>query len=291
MARTRKKTERGARAFVDVWVDCFAKHNLLTYASAIAFQILIALVPLIVLTLGVLGALGEQSVWKKQISPGIEKHLPGPTWQAVNYAAERILTHASAGLIVFGILLTIWELSGSVRATMGAMNQVYDTPEERGRWLRFGISIGLAVAIGTCFVGAILVLTLAKHLGGAAHAVVDVGRWIVSVLLLGVAVELLVRFAPAERRDKRWVTLGSAFIVVAWVIASLIYKVYVTEVASFRSTIGTFVAVLILTAYINVSAIVFLVGVQADELIRKDAVKGERGVFDHVRAALGQRAA
>ena len=85
-------------------------------------------------------------------------------------------------------------------------------------------------------------------------------------------------------------TLGSAFIIVAWVIASLIYKVYVSDVASFRSTIGTFGAVLVLTAYLNVSAIVFLVGVQADELIRKDAVRGERGVFDHVRAALGQRA-
>jgi membrane protein len=171
---------------------------------------------------------------------------------------------------------------------MGAMNKVYDTEEERSRWLRFGISIGLAFAIGACFLGAILVLTLAKHLGGSAHALVDIGRWILAVLLLGVAVELLVRFAPAEPREKRWVTLGSAFVVVAWVVASLIYKVYVSDVASFRSTIGTFVAVLILTAYLNVSAIVFLVGVQADELIRKDAVRGERGLFDHVRAVLGQ---
>jgi YihY family inner membrane protein len=150
------------------------------------------------------------------------------------------------------------------------------------------VSYGLAIAIGACFLGAILVLTLAKHLGGAAEDVVSVIRWFVAALLLGVAVELLIRFAPAERRDKRWVTLGSAFIVVSWVVASLIFRVYVTSIASFRSTIGTFVAVLILTAYINVSAIVFLVGVQVDELIRKDAARGERGVFDHVRAALGQ---
>ena len=290
MARTRKKAERGSRAFVDVWIDCFAKHNLLTYASAIAFQLLIALVPLVVLTLGVLGALGEQSVWKKQISPGIERRLPGPTWDAVNYAAKQILTHASAGLIAFGVVLTIWELSGSVRAAMGAMNRMYETEEERSRWLRFGVSFGLAVAIGACLLGAILVLTLAKHLGGSAHALVDVGRWILGVLLLGVAVELLVRFAPAEPRAKRWVTLGSAFIVVAWVVASLIFRVYVTSVASFRSTIGSFVAVLVLTAYLNVSAIVFLVGVQVDELIRKDAARGERGMLDHVRAALGQQA-
>jgi hypothetical protein len=43
-----------------------------------------------------------------------------------------------------------------------------------------------------------------------------VGRWIAAVLLLGVAVELRVRFAPAEPRDKRWGTLGSVFIRVAW---------------------------------------------------------------------------
>src|SRR5262249_12012046 len=63
-----RKAERGARAFVNVWIDCFAKHNLLAYASAIAFQILIALVPLSVLTLGVLGALDEQSVSRRSSS-------------------------------------------------------------------------------------------------------------------------------------------------------------------------------------------------------------------------------
>ena len=127
--------------FSKVWIDCFAKHNILTYASAVAFQLLIALVPLVVLTLGLLGALDEQTVWKKQISPGIERRLPGPTWDAVNYAAERILSHATVGLIIFGIALAIWELSGAVRATMGALNQMYDTDEQRSRYLRVATSV------------------------------------------------------------------------------------------------------------------------------------------------------
>jgi hypothetical protein len=48
-----------------------------------------------------------------------------------------------------------------------------------------------------------------------------------------------------------------------------------------------FVALLILTGYLYTSAIVFLAGVQADELIRKDATSGEKGMFKRVRAALG----
>src|SRR5947208_11625527 len=111
MARQRQRAQRGVRAFVDTWRECFAEHNLLTWASAIAFQALIALVPLTLLLLGVLGALDESSVWKKQISPGLKDHLPKSTFDAVNYAADRILTHAGAGLLAFGAVLTVWELS------------------------------------------------------------------------------------------------------------------------------------------------------------------------------------
>jgi membrane protein len=287
VARRRRQAKRGFRAFVDVWVDCFAKHNLLTWASAIAFQVLVALVPLAVLSLGLLGALGERRVWLTQLAPGIHKRLPPATWHAVNYAAERILAHATAGLLVFGAVLAIWEISGSVRAIMGALNRVYDTDDERSIYERFGVSFALSVAIGLCLVGSILILTLAKHVGGSVHFLLDIGRWILAVVLLSAAVQLLVRFAPAERRPKKWVTLGSAFTVVAWVVASLIFRVYVGSVANFRSTLGTFIAVLILTAYLYTTAIIFLVGVQADELIRKDASSGGRGLFDHVRAALG----
>jgi membrane protein len=288
MARTRRRWWERIRAFVALWSELFARHNLLTWASAIAFQVLVALVPLTVLALGILGALGERSVWTKQISPPIERRLPGPTWDAVDYAAKLILTHSTAGLLAFGAVLTIWEISGSVRAIMGALNRMYETEEDRPIWMRFGISIAIAIAIGVSLIGAALVVTVAKHLGGSLHALVGVVRWIIAVLLVGVAVELLVRFSPAERRPKKWVTLGSAFTVVAWIVASFIFRVYVSSVANFRSTFGSFVAVLVLTAYLYTSAIVFLVGVQADELMRAAPARGERGFFGRIAAALGQ---
>jgi uncharacterized BrkB/YihY/UPF0761 family membrane protein len=100
-------------------------------------------------------------------------------------------------------------------------------------------------------------------------------------------VNVLMRFAPAEPRAERWLSAGSAFIIVSWAVMSVIFRVYVTSIASFKSAWGTFVTILVLTTYINLSALVFLIGAQADELVRKDATPGERGLFDRVRAAFG----
>jgi membrane protein len=125
----------------------------------------------------------------------------------------------------------------------------------------------------------------------AAHcdleALLSVGRWIVALILLGAAVNVLLRFAPGEPRSERWLSAGSAFIVLSWAVMSVIFRVYVTSIASFKSAWGTFVTILILTAYLKISAIVFLVGAEADELIRKDASPGETGLFQRMRAAFG----
>ena len=72
------------RGIVDVWLDCFAKHNLLTYASAIAFQALVGLVPLVLLGFGILGALGERTVWENRMAPPVESRLPNEVFVATD---------------------------------------------------------------------------------------------------------------------------------------------------------------------------------------------------------------
>src|SRR5206468_10861922 len=49
--------------------DAFVQHNLLTYAAAIAFQGLVALILLAMLGLGLLGATGKESVWTDDVAP------------------------------------------------------------------------------------------------------------------------------------------------------------------------------------------------------------------------------
>jgi len=254
------------RGVVRIWVDCFRDHNLLTYASAIAFQALVALVPMVLLGFGILGALGARSVWEERMAPPVQSRLPEEVFAAIDYSVERILTSSSAGLIAFGLVATIWEVSGSVRAIMGALNAIHGEDETRPWWERFLVSFGTAVVVSASLLGAIGVVL-------SAHGTWTIGAWPLALVLLGFAVAVLVRVAPVREQPLRWASFGSVLVVGAWVVAGLVFRVYVKDVASFTTAWGSLVLVLVLTAFLYVNSIIFLVGVQLDELIEDGKLK------------------
>jgi hypothetical protein len=50
-------------------------------------------------------------------------------------------------------------------------------------------------------------------------------------------------------------------------------------VANFKTAAGSLTVFLVLTGYIYTSSIIFLEGVELDELLREDAREGQRGVL------------
>ena len=78
------------------------------------------------------------------------------------------------------------------------------------------------------------------------------------------------RFAPAERPEKRWASAGSILVIVVWIVASLLFKLWVTSVADFKSAVGSLTVLLFLSWYVFVSSAIFLIGAQLDELLRKE---------------------
>src|SRR5437588_771348 len=134
----------------------------------------------------------------------------------------------------------------------------------------FRALVALVPAIVLCLMTAVLVVSIAPKLGsGALHFVLGVGRWLVAAVLLGVAVGVLVRYAPAEHPRPRWASMGSIAIVGAWIVLSLVFRVWVSDVSNFKTGIGFLTAFLVLGAYIYLSVLVFIIGVQLDELLRK----------------------
>jgi membrane protein len=272
VARTRSKVGELADV-VRAVAGAFRKHSLSAHTGAIAFRLLVALVPLVLLGLALLGALGLEDVWRDSLAPAVQERVSSPVFTAIDYSVEEIFASGSAGLLAFASLLLLWELTRAVRAVTLGLNAIHDVGETRSRGRLVVTTLALAVACGVGVVGSLLSVIVVPRLGveGVAHVLLTILAWAVAVALLGVVVGLLVRYAPAEQPSASWASAGSALVVGTWVIASLAFGWWAGSVANYKSAVGSLTVFLLLTAYVLVSAGIFLIGVEVDELGREES--------------------
>jgi membrane protein len=259
------------RELVGELVLAFREHHLWTYASAIAFRALVALVPLTLLGLGILSAAHLQSVWTDSVAPAIQSHVTPPVFRAIDYSVDKIFSSSAGPLIAFAAALLLWDMTWAIQTTMQALNAIHDIDEPRPWWRRYLTAVALAAAVILCLVGAVLVLSVGPRPGGALHVLLGLGRWPISIVLVSVAVGLIVRYGPAERPEARWASAGSLLIVGSWIAASIAFHWWISSVANFKTAIGSLTVFLVVSAFVFVSSAIFLVGAQLDELLRKKA--------------------
>ena len=269
-SQQRAKSRRPRRELVRDLRRRFSEHELAIYASAIAFRGLIAVIPLALLGLGLLSALGLQNTWHNSIAPAIEPKVLPAVYDGINASVEKIFASSSAGLIVFAAALTIWDLSLGMSAVMRVLNRVHEVEEKRSTLRRVLVAVTLAVGVGACVILSVLLLIVAPRAHGTLHVLFGILRWLLAPLLLGLALGLIVRFAPAEKPDSRWASVGSLLVIVVWIVATLLFKLWVTYVANFQSAVGTLTGLLLVTTYFFVSSAIFIVGAELDELLRKE---------------------
>ena len=260
---------RSLKKIVRLWVDLFDEHKLLTYASAIALRMFIAAVACTLFALGILGASHQQQLWKQTIGPEIEPKVLPHVFDGIDQTVNRVFSSSTAGLLALAAALAIWEVSGIIRAGIGALDEIYETTDSRPFWIRFPLSWGLAILVLAAMLGAIAIVW-AGHVSGGWSLPILILRWPAAAVLVALAFEVIVRWAPAEHRRVRWASLGSALVVVGWIGETLIFAAYVRGVANFRTPVGSLEVFIFLATYFYIAAIVLLVAMELDELVRAD---------------------
>jgi membrane protein len=252
-------------------VDGFVDNDLLTYASAISFQILSSIVPFLLFAFGMLGFLQLEDVWRDELAPDVEAAVSSPAFAVIDDAIGKALTSRNVFWVTAGFLIALWEVSGAVRAVMGVLNRVYGDPTRRSWKQRMLLSTWLALVVGGCWLAAIAVVVLGPLLysdGPAADVLLFAVRWALAGGLLLLAVAVLLHYAPERHQPLHWVTRGSLLIMGGWVVMSIGFGVYLREIADYNSIFGGLATVVVLIAYLYASAVVFLGGVQVDALAR-----------------------
>jgi len=262
-------------------LDGFESNDLLTYASAIAFQILTALVPFLLFLLGLAGWLDLGDIWRADLAPDVKASVSKPVYQAVEDTVNNVLGRKQLFWVTAGFALALWQVSGAVRAVMGALDGIYDSRYRRPVKVRFPVSMALAIAVGALLVAAAAEVRFVPLLMDDRSTLVTVllfvARWVVAAALMAAVVALLIRFAPDRSRPLPWVTFGTLLVIVGWILMSIGFGLYLTYVASYGSVFGQLATLIVLMAYLYATAVVFLGGLQLDAIVRREYNRRRRG--------------
>jgi membrane protein len=264
---------RPRQAWDDI-VRGFDENDLLAFASAIAFRIAFALIPLTLLGLGLLGSFGLDEVWRSNVAPEVKGQVSPAAYQVIDQTVLRVLTTKQLAWATLGAVIAVWEVSAGMRAVMDVLNRIYHAPRERDFKARVFVSVWLATVVTAMLLAAVAcVKVVAALLGGGV--LLTIGGWIAGLLLLLLTMGMIVRFAPCRDRPVRWVSFGALLVIVGWIGASLLFTWYVSSIANYDSLFGSLAVVMVGLAYIYVLSVVFVTGLQLDALIRDAVERGE----------------
>lgn len=254
----------------------FMDDDMMTYAAALSFRMLLALFPFIIFLLALLGALGLSDFFDRLVVE-VRLALPPQAATLVEEVIAEIRQQPREGLLSVSILFAVWAASAGVRSLMTALNAAYDVKETRPVWQRYPLSllytIGLAVlsiiAAGLLIAGPLLTEWFAGQvqLSWGATLFWTWLRWPLIVALLLLVFAIIYKVAPNIDQPFRYVTPGSAVGVLAWIVASLGFSLYAQNFGNYGATYGSLGGIVILLLYFFVSSAVLIYGAEVNAVI------------------------
>ena len=192
---------------------------------------------------------------------------------------------SSEGQKGFGILIAfavaLYGGTNGAGAIITALNIAYEEKEKRGL-LRFylvavAMTLTAVVLAVLALVGVTLAASLEEVVPHASPMLVLAGKFVAYVLLLVVAAAVaatLYRYGPS-REDARWkwITPGSVFTAVTWLLLTILFGVWVTAVSDYSRTYGSLGATVGLLTWMYLSAYVFVLGAELNSEIEHQTAK------------------
>jgi membrane protein len=245
-------------------------------AAALTYYAVLALFPAVIALTSLLGLLGQGQSTVQALLDVVGSVAPASVVDTVRPTVESFANAPGAGLaLVVGLLGALWSASGYVNAFSRAMNRVYEIREGRPVWkLR---PVMLLVTVVTLVLVALVALALvltgpvaqavgeAVGLGSTVVTVWNIAKWPVVLLVVVLVVAILYWATPNVRQPKfRWISVGAAFAIVVWVLASVAFGFYVATFSSYSSTYGSLAGVVVFLLWLWITNLALLLGAEVD---------------------------
>lgn len=244
-------------------VEAAYEDNIPFLAGALSFDILLTAIPFVGLVLAVVGYLVQYQLTVHQLDVHqlLQRFLPAAsggesgTFGFIERALGDLVA-ARGRLTILAVPLFLWfstRMFGGLRA---ALNEVFDTEENRPWPIAKLMDLGMVFIVGTLFLANAFVST-----GGGLAA--ETGALMLSTLLFFV----IFKFLPSRRIHWRTGLVASLFCAVAFELAKRLYALYVARFVTFDrlASDANLIAFLLFILWIYYTAYVFLLGGEVAE--------------------------
>jgi membrane protein len=264
------------------------KHEFAGRASALAFDFLFALFPLIFLMLTLFGLFASRSTeLQNDFLSYFADFLPPAAFSLLGATAKELAVNASAGKLTFGFVAALWFGSGGVSSMISALHLSFGVAEERS-WVRVrAIAIAVTMMISALTLMALLLVLVsgdaidwvAAELGLQPVVVLlwKIFQWptAISFVMLSHAVIYYCGPDPHSRRW-HWILPGAAFGTGLWLLASLGFRAYLHFYNTYSASYGSLGAVMILLVWLYVAGFAFLIGGEINAQLERAAMPAAR---------------
>ncbi len=243
-------------------------------AGAIAFNLIVAIVPLLLAILGIAGVVLQNRVEDPAglLANYLFEALPpaGPEFRS--FVEDEIiggLLRRSGGFLGFGLIVLVWvstRLVGTLRFTL---REVFDIGEDRnilkGKWF----DIQMVVAAGTLFAinaAATVIISYITQTGTELLGVQPTG-WLQQYalsMLAAIAIWtmflLIYRYLPYRRIHWRTALVAATFTTILFELLKRAFAWYALNIAVYGSTYGNFLNLIIIVFWMYYMALAFVLG-------------------------------
>jgi membrane protein len=266
------------RAFAE-----FREDNLSDWAAALTYYGLLSLFPGLIALVSIFGLLGDPETTTRTVTETIDELGPQSPASELIGPVRSIASHrATAGFgFVLGLALALWSASGYLGAFGRASDVVYGARGKEPAWKlrsrQLAIALVLVLLAGLLVLGLVLsgpiVEALADSVGIGSSGVRlwDVLKWPVMAAAFVAMVSIVYSTAHAQSiGDVRWFTPGSLVAIVAWVVASAAFGLYVANFGSYDETYGTLGGLVALLVWLWITNLAILFGHALNAQLERD---------------------
>jgi membrane protein len=249
-------------------------HGITDLAAALAYYSFLAIPAMLLVAVGLFSLFASPDAITTLIDK-LGTVVPSQATQLIGDSLRRMNENKSGSLamVIVGFVLALWTTMGAMTSFMRAVNRAYDREEGRGFVRQRLVAVQMVIAMGVAFLLVFGLLVLGPVMSGWIGNALDIEGvmgwlwWVVQwpILLVGLlAVFATVLYLGPNVDHPRWrfITPGSVFAVVVWLIASGLFAVYTSMFDSYNKTWGSLAAVIVMLTWLWVTGIALLLGAE-----------------------------